>query len=202
MEVTIEKDSYWIWNVIIKIAYFFLANIRNSLLMFSGIFFVYIFFVVQIYFQEKDISLIEQIFLFLNKIPFLSTYFNFHQEDKHFDGEDLKNFLIRFILVFTVILEILKYIKNLIFGKPEKKVDYNLKKHIIIAVILLTFLHLMSVIFLLSSKNTFNKDFGGFIFMILAFWIMHTGATLLYLCFDFIIFEFQKAVEKNKILKI
>lgn len=65
MEVIIEKDSYWIWSILVKIINFFLANLKNSLLLTSSLFFVYIVVVIQIYFQENsNISLIEQLFFF------------------------------------------------------------------------------------------------------------------------------------------
>lgn len=202
MEITIEKNSYWIWKILIKLAYFFLANIRNSLLLFSGIFFVYMAVVIQIYFQNNlNISLMQQIFLFLEKIPLLSNYYDFSQERIYFNGEDLDNFLVYVVLIFTTILEILKYIKNSIFGKPEKKVDYNLKKYIIITVIFLTFLHLMSTIFIFLSMKSSNKDFAGLIIVTFFFWIMHTISTILYLCLDFIMFEFQKLSDDKLLIK-
>lgn len=102
-------------------------------------------------------------------------------------------------MIFTTIWEIIKYIKNLFFGKPEKKIEYNLRKYSVFAIIILTFLHLITAILMLLSKSTLKENFIGLILGALFFWIFHIITTLLYLVFDFVIFKFQNFVN-DKIL--
>lgn len=198
MESIKQKNDFWIINIFVKIIYFCLANTRNSFLIFSGLFFYYIFFTAEIYFQDNlDVSLTGSVILFLNKIPFLLNYIGIPStENFHLDGDDLKNILIRIIIVFTTIVEILKYVKNLIFGKSEKKVlNYHFGKRAFIVIISLSLFHVTTAIFVLFTKNTINEDFSGFASVTLFMWIIHMFVTFVYLFFDWIIFKFQRWVD-------